>query len=331
MSAIRSFLRRVAYASLVPAELAANHRHLDDSRSATLEHALRQHYFAQPLNHFAASCDAYLSSEEGQQDLSDHMFGRLTTGRERVIPWLNSAVPLKGARVLEIGCGTGASTVALTEQGASVTGVEVNEGNLAAARERLRLYGLDATLLCANVTQLPERFKAGSFDLIVFFASLEHLTYQERLSAMRSTWSMLRPRQCWAAVETPNRLWSFDDHTAQLPFYHWLPDDLAMDYAPHSARPFMKAYTSSADEAMRLDFARRGRGVSYHEFDLAMGLDINVVSAMEPYLRRKNLVILAKWLASADRKNATFLRSRGPAIHPGFYQRYLNLIIRKAD
>jgi S-adenosylmethionine-dependent methyltransferase len=327
---MKRFLRRLAYASLVPASLSRNQRLLTDSQLKELEQALRRNYFSQPLNYFAVSPEAYLATEDGSADLSNHMLGRLSTDRERVIPWLNDAKALKGTRVLEIGCGTGASTVALTEQGAIVTAVDVNAGNVEAARARLDLYGLSADFVVANATELHQRFSPGSFDLIVFFATLEHLTYGERMTAMRGTWSMLKGGQLWAVVETPNRLWWFDDHTSCLPFYHWLPDELALDYAPYSERQFMKEYRDAPrNEATSLDLARRGRGVSFHEFDLTMGRDVNVVSALDPYLRRKNSVIRARWLASADRKACAFLRSRGPLVHEGFYQPYLDLIIAK--
>jgi hypothetical protein len=54
-----------------------------------------------------------------------------------------------------------------------------------------------------------------------------------------------------------------------------------------------------------------------------------VVSAMDLYVRDHNLVMRAKWTASQDRKYEKMLRSLGPKIHRGFYQPYLNLILRK--
>lgn len=82
---------------------------------------------------------------------------------------------------------------------------------------------------------------------------------------------MLAPGSFWGVIDRPNWLWWFDNHTAFLPFLHWLPDDLASDYAPHSYCSFMKAYAlKERDDATTLDFARRGRGVSYHEFDLTL-------------------------------------------------------------
>jgi 2-polyprenyl-3-methyl-5-hydroxy-6-metoxy-1,4-benzoquinol methylase len=262
----------------------------------------------------------------------NHVDWRTDTDRAFVIPWLASLFPLRGCRILEIGCGTGASTVTLAEQGCEVTAVDVNIGNLSAGRERCRIYDLKAQFYCHNATELREVFSASSFDVILFFATLEHLTYAERLASMKSTWDMLAPGGFWGVIDTPNRLWWLDNHTAFLPFFHWLPDDLALDYAPHSSRLFMKAYAlEKRDDATNLDFARRGRGVSYHEFDLTLGESaaLAVVSAMDLYVRDHNLVMRAKWTASQDRKYEKMLRSLGPKIHRGFYQPYLNLILRK--
>jgi 2-polyprenyl-3-methyl-5-hydroxy-6-metoxy-1,4-benzoquinol methylase len=329
---IRQRFRDAAYGSLVSSTLAHNQRSLSDAARAELQGALRHHYFNQPLNYFAATPDEYLASSEGQQDMADHMEGRTNSFRQRVIPWIASARPLAGCRVLEIGCGTGASTVALAEQGCDVVAVDVSESSIHANQERCRIFGLSAKFLCANATDLHKHFQTGVFDLIIFFATLEHLTYAERISAMRSTWAMLQSGSLWCVVETPNRLWWFDGHTSWLPFFNWLPDDLALEYALYSERAFMKRYaTVGRDDEVKLDFARRGRGVSYHEFELALApaASLNVVSALNLYLRERSLAIRTRWRFSRSRKFEKFLCAHGPRIHPGFYQSDLDLIIRK--
>ncbi len=329
-------LKRTARAiidpSLVTKEQTKNHRHLSPEQESQVREALRAHYFSQPLNFFAATPEQYLASPEGQQDMADHVFWRTNTDRGFVVPWLASALELDGCRILEIGCGTGASTVALAEQGCRVIAVDVNQGNIRAAERRCRAYDLKAEFTCCNAVNVGDVFRSSKFDLIVFFATLEHLTYAERLVALKSTWNMLEPGAFLCVVETPNRLWWFDNHTAFLPFFHWLPDDLALDYAPHSKRAFMKAYESATrDEATNLDFARRGRGVSYHEFDLTLGdaASLDVVSALDVYARSRKFALWARWAASTDRKYEKILRSLGPKIHRGFYQPHLNLLIRK--
>ena len=329
---IKELLQDAAYRSLIPPDLAANQRPLSESGRADLELALRRYYFSQPSNYFAATPDEYLASPEGHNDMADHMDLRTRFTRRRVIPWLAATRSLAGCRVLEIGCGTGAATVAFAEQGCDVVGVDVNESHFLVAQERCRIYGVEAKFLCANATDLHEHFQTGAFDLIIFFATLEHLTYAERISAMRCTWAMLQPGGLWCVVDTPNRLWWFDAHTALLPFFNWLPDDLALDYASHSERPFMKSYaTAGRDDAVKLDFARRGRGVSYHEFDLAIGpsASLNVVSALDLYVREHSPAFRARWQFSASRRFEAFLRAHGPQIHRGFYQPDLALIIRR--
>jgi S-adenosylmethionine-dependent methyltransferase len=329
---IKQRLKDAVQASIVSSKLSRNHKRLSDLDCTNVRDALRRHYFSQRLNYFSDTPDQYLSSEEGKEDMAAHLEGRTNWNRQIVVPWLDSVCQLQGCRILEIGCGTGASTVALAEQGCDVTGVDVNEGNLLAAQERFGIYGLNAKFLCANATELQKHFSFGTFDLIVFFATLEHLTYAERLLAMKGAWAMLKPGGLWGVIETPNRLWWFDHHTALLPFFNWLPDDLALDYAPFSNRPFMKNYANvEHTEKIKLDFARRGRGVSYHEFDLALGpsASLNVVSALGLYLRKKSLAIRMKSRFSSSWKFEAFLNKHGPRIHLGFYQPNLDLIIRK--
>jgi S-adenosylmethionine-dependent methyltransferase len=138
--------------------------------------------------------------------------------------------------------------------------VDVVEESLKVAQERCEIYGLKAEFLCANATGLHTLLTGQPFDFIIFFACLEHLTNQERLLAMKSTWEMLTPGSLWCVIETPNRLWYFDHHTAQLPFYSWLPDDIAFLYSQKSPRkPFCDLYRA-IDDASMLDFLRRGRG-----------------------------------------------------------------------
>jgi len=83
--------------------------------------SLKETYFTQRDTWFDA---AYLSSDEGQNDLQNHLFRRIHAFRETVTPRLSNAKLLSGSRILKVGCGTGAATVALAEQGAAVTAVD---------------------------------------------------------------------------------------------------------------------------------------------------------------------------------------------------------------
>lgn len=85
----------------------------------------------------------------------------------------------RGARVLELGAGTGRYSTALAREGMDVTAVELVEGNLAVLKENaagldgLRAYQGDATDL--------SRFADDSFDVTLVFGPMYHLYEPEEV------------------------------------------------------------------------------------------------------------------------------------------------------
>lgn len=317
-----------------PSHLATNFRRLDGRAVSRLDEALKAHYFTDAsatTKQGGLTGAQYLTSKVGRGDYLEHLSRRLERFRRTVVPWLDEAERLPGARILEIGCGTGSSTVALLEQGADVIAVDVDEEGLAVARTRSALYGLDVDLVVANAVEAGAICAERNVNIVVFFATLEHMTHTERMSAMASTWDALPKGGLWCVVEAPNRLWYFDGHTSQLPFFHWLPDDLAFEYSRFSPRATFRSASKDDGEESRLEFLRRGRGVSFHEFDLAMAdaRTLDVVSALPLYLRRKSVLRRVLWSLTRRRRYEAFLRSVGPRVHRGFFQPYIELLIRK--
>ncbi len=308
----------------IPAHLERNFRELGAEAEAQVRASLLEHYFA-------ASPPGYLETEIGRKDLDAHQFQRLARNRRVIVPWLDAARPLAGARILEIGCGTGASTVTLAEQGAEVIGVDVDEPAMAAARERVRLHGQRAQLVRCNATEVAERFAGERFDFIIFFAALEHMTHEERLAAIASTWKMLPGGGLWVVIETPNRLWYYDGHTALLPFFHWLPEDLAFKYTRFSQRSnFREIYREDGPER-RQHFLRRGRGVSFHEFELAIGpaAELEVVSCLHEFGGRPRRLPRLRRPSTSEAYRELLARVGPAGAHAGFYQEDLDLILRK--
>ncbi len=262
-----------------------------------------------------------------EDDLNTHLINRLESDRRRIIPWLNKAKRIKNSKILEIGCGTGASTVALAEQGAIVTAIDVDEGALKVAKERCQVYGLKVDFRMNNATKVHNIFSNSQFDFIIFFACLEHMTLDERLIAMKNTWAMLKKGGLWVVIETPNRLWYFDRHTSQLPFFHWLPDELAFKYSRFSQRNNFQELYREFNPSSKQHFLRRGRGVSFHEFDIAIkpAKDLNVISSLSTFYRIPYLLCLS----TLERKYETLLRRIYPNIHRGFFSFSLNLIIER--
>jgi len=306
----------------IPIHVSSNFKKIDSAATDEIRCSLKRHYFPRQIwGDVAVTAETWLSSDEGRKDLEDHLFGRLEKFRQTVIPWLDDAKPLLGATVLEIGCGTGTLTVALAEQGAIVSGVDIDEESIAVAKDRCTAYGLEVDFNKANATDLRQLFPKRHFDFIVFSATLEHMTNDERIVAMKETWNMLSKGSLWCVLHTPNRLWHFDGHTSLLPFYMWLPDALAFKYSKFSPRkPFCESYRKCTDDAM-LSFRRHGRGVSFHEFDIAIKKteELKIISCLDTYVSG-NL--------TRD-KHESLLAEVGPAIHEGFYKSDLNLIIER--
>src|SRR3954453_1804311 len=100
---------------------------LCDDPVAKVRASLLQNYFTD---------GEYLASEAGRNDLASHLEARLKSNRERVIPWIETFLSLPQTQVLEIGCGTGASTLALAERGANVTAIDILPNSIEVAKDR---------------------------------------------------------------------------------------------------------------------------------------------------------------------------------------------------
>lgn len=80
---------------------------------------------------------------------------------------------LSERRVLDLGCGGGMLAEPMARAGARVTGVDVSENAVRAARDHARASGLRIDYLRTTAEELP--FSAGSFDAVAAFDILEHV------------------------------------------------------------------------------------------------------------------------------------------------------------
>ena len=96
---------------------------------------------------------------------------------EHVARYLMTTPLAEGRRVLDVACGEGYGTDLLARAAAkSAVGVDVDEPAISRARER---YSGD--FQCADIAALP--FEDASFDLVVSFETIEHVTDAERALA----------------------------------------------------------------------------------------------------------------------------------------------------
>lgn len=270
-------------------------------------------------------------------DLDRHSYMRHDAAATYIVPWVNQAFPLEGARIVEIGCGTGSSTTAFAPFAEHVFGYDISQSSIAAAHVRLDAHGLADR---ATLVALPPESLLGSIernhadrpvDVVLLFAVLEHQTIEERITTLRLAERLLRPGGVIVITETPNRLTYVDRHTSQLPFFHMLPIELQLLYADRSPRfgfaDNIRIHQSQdrGPEVMRDLMTRWGQSVSFHDFEVAIG-DVNervLSSGTHPNLMRlrpekSEEALLRSFLASTDLN-----------IHPGFTRYYLDLIIRK--
>ena len=95
-------------------------------------------------------------------------------------------VVLSGARVLEIGFGSGSLLAWAKDQGARVYGAEIAGASIKAAEQ----FGV--TLLPADLSQAASDY-CDHFDTVIAFDVFEHLSFAEIDAALTALGTMLRP------------------------------------------------------------------------------------------------------------------------------------------
>lgn len=78
--------------------------------------------------------------------------------------------PVRGLRILDVGCGDGVLATRLAQVGARVTGLDASANMIAAARRRAKAAGVEIDLVEGDAGGLP--FPAGYFDCVVSVATL---------------------------------------------------------------------------------------------------------------------------------------------------------------
>jgi SAM-dependent methyltransferase len=114
-----------------------------------------------------------------------------------------------GKSVLDIACGEGYGSAALSTRAKNVIGMDVSYEAIEHARSR---YGLDARIGSAEAMPLPD----ASVDTVVSFETIEHLSSPPEF--IRECHRVLRP-EGQLVISTPNRDVYSGDHS-QNPFHH---------------------------------------------------------------------------------------------------------------
>jgi 2-polyprenyl-6-hydroxyphenyl methylase/3-demethylubiquinone-9 3-methyltransferase len=90
------------------------------------------------------------------------------------LAYVTDRTDLAGKKVLDVGCGGGLLAEALAAGGGRVTGIDMAEASLAAARAHMQAGGLNIDYRQTTVEILAEE-EAGPFDVVTCMELLEHV------------------------------------------------------------------------------------------------------------------------------------------------------------
>jgi SAM-dependent methyltransferase len=98
-------------------------------------------------------------------------------------------LPPPPARLLDVGCGTGWTSVFFAKRGYNVVGIDIAEDMIRHADAKKKKEGL--TNLCFEAVDYESPYSLVDFDCAVFFSSLHHAVDEERAVSM--VYDCLRP------------------------------------------------------------------------------------------------------------------------------------------
>jgi 2-polyprenyl-3-methyl-5-hydroxy-6-metoxy-1,4-benzoquinol methylase len=97
---------------------------------------------------------------------------------------------LNGKKVLEIGCGMGLHSLELARRGAEVHAVDLTDMAVEAAQARMKEFGTDAYIQCADAESLP--YEDGTFDFVWSWGVIHHSARTARI--VREIGRVLKPQ-----------------------------------------------------------------------------------------------------------------------------------------
>ncbi|MFD0858009.1 methyltransferase domain-containing protein [Roseovarius aquimarinus] len=147
--------------------------------------------------------------------------GYLSPGGPEEVSRVLEGLDLAGKRVLDIGCGSGAITLSLARDhgAAHVTGIDVEDDVVEAARARIAAAGAEDAVTIEKVAPGPFPHDDGSFDIVFSKDSIIHIPDKEFLA--RDVFRVLAPGGWLAASDW---LIAGDAPTQQMQDYLVLED-----------------------------------------------------------------------------------------------------------
>jgi ubiquinone/menaquinone biosynthesis C-methylase UbiE len=178
--------------------------------------------------------------------------GYLSPGGPEEVARVIEGLPVRGARVLDIGSGSGAITVSLVRDhgAAHATGIDVEGPVCAAAERRVAAAGLTGRVTIREVIPGPLPFEADSFDVVFSKDSIIHIPDKEALAA--DAFRVLKPGGWFAGSDW---LMSHDGPPSPEMADYIAQEDL--DFAMASPARYARALEDAGFE--RIELVNRNR------------------------------------------------------------------------
>jgi len=132
-----------------------------------------------------------LESTPDRYDLGIRMLSRDRI--DEVYERIATLVAAPGKRILDIGCGTGALSLACAARGAAVTGIDINAGMLEVARSKPVPGQGSVAFLELGAAEIGDRFAETSLDAVVACLTMSELSPQEQSYVLRLAHAHLVP------------------------------------------------------------------------------------------------------------------------------------------
>lgn len=186
------------------------------------------------LSHCGVLIDEFDRPEANMAPIRRQLFGYFETA------------DFVGARILDYGCGNGASSVILGTllPQATVLGISESEVRLRPGRLVLADRGLNNVEFRVHPYEDPLPV-LGTFDFVVMNAVYEHLLPAERQRTLAAAWRMLKSGGALLVNQTHHSWLPYEHHSTGLWGVNYLPDALAHWYVRRFSKINPKINTST--------------------------------------------------------------------------------------
>jgi SAM-dependent methyltransferase len=179
--------------------------------------------------------DSVMSVQQDKGAILGHPSYVWRSGQQRRLALVDRFAPLRGKRILDVGCGVGAYVEKCRRFSDQVFGIDIEAERVVEGGKRL------PNLLAAAAETLP--FADNCFDVLLLHEVLEHVTDDHQV--VQEAYRVLSPGGRMV-IFAPNRLYPFETHGIYWRGRYRFGNFPLVSYLPHPLRerlcPHVRAY-----------------------------------------------------------------------------------------